>query len=538
MTGRDEAMARRAQAQEAFHLEGRGGGAVGGGASGIPRKFDTRLHPHGRGGKFAQTFTVKLKKHSETGTTRTDAVHVNGQHVGYVHHTVEKAASSGYSNRHTYHYVHGTSAHAATPSTVGKVLPVGGSKASQQQVATAVSEHVEKAHPDLGVKSGGQAAPTKKLTGDLKPGDVVKMSKGVHRTVKSVTPVSKTSSRVAYHEPADAHWGAANTASHKSEWNVVPKISGVTVPGSGADKHTGMPDPAKPVLADEVRKAARGNQKDGPKDLGQQQIAGATAIVNGKAGRWVKLNGVQSHIPHHEEYSRTVGGDTFTSPKGTTAVLKNGVMHSAPRGQKGDVSLIAKTATTAPSAPSLHGGPTAKVPGVSGPQALSTATLKSRLPKLADGSYKQSVSAEIEKRAGAQSVAEDRAAARKIIAKKYAKPVTLKPEHTVAAFHGQDLLHQAHAAAPRTGPLATAYSGGRNIGVRARPSQKAGMTKVTFDGKPAGGSEVQLHITVPHSTPITALRAATAHFGDLMDSGQPTEGQQEHFESQIGRAHV
>lgn len=567
MTTRDEAMARRTAAvAEAFHLEGRGGGAAGG-VSGIPHKFDTRLHPHGRGGKFAQTFTVKLKKHSETkiaggnvdkaATARVDAVHVNGQHVGFVHHTVEKAASQGYSNKHAYYYQHG----AGTPAreaTSGVKLPIGGSKLTQAAVEAGVKSHIEANHPELGMKSGEQLqaeaaaekATTRKLTGELKPGDVVELSKGVHRTIKSLTPKGN-GTRVAYQEPADEKWGAANQAGPNSAWNVVPHaklassnlgakvtpqvpapgqsivdfhkqantptIPGVTTPSVGADKATGMPDPAKPdysalsyeKLAQEVsynrtdlklmsqqRSAAykkggnaakendrltkmhegrrdalrselvkrhadlgvkvtpgnevtvggtkigdvkpyhntynlatyivskgfhahdlegkkiaspdtkgeavsalvaqhlkrnpalaapaskqqqKANAAAGPitalsfgngpdpiknagkeKPLGEQQIPGATAIVGGKAGRWVKLNGVQSHIPHHEDYSREVGGDTFTSPKGTTAVLKNGVMFSAPRGQKGDVSLVAKTATTAPSAPSLHGGPVAK----------------------------------------------------------------------------------------------------------------------------------------------------------------------------------
>lgn len=63
-----------------------------------------------------------------------------------------------------------------------------------------------------------------------------------------------------------------------------------------------------------------------------ERIPGATAVVGGKAGRWVKLNGKQTHIPHHAEFSRDVGGDTFTSPAGSTHVFKNGEAFNSPRG--------------------------------------------------------------------------------------------------------------------------------------------------------------------------------------------------------------
>lgn len=61
------------------------------------------------------------------------------------------------------------------------------------------------------------------------------------------------------------------------------------------------------------------------------RIPGATAIVGGRAGRWVKLNGKQTHIPHHEVFTRDVGGDVFTSDAGSTVVHKNGMLYNAPR---------------------------------------------------------------------------------------------------------------------------------------------------------------------------------------------------------------
>lgn len=396
MTDRDDAMARRVR-EAGFHLEGRGGGSAG------ISKFKSELHPHDRVGKFARTFHVKLKKHSEkndgSGKSTVHEVHVNGQHVGFVQHLAYSGNTKQTKGaaQHSYRYLHGTGEDRAKTAHVigGEELPIGG-KRTTADVAAVVAKHVEAKHPELGVKSGEE------LQAEIaaKKGEPTKLAPtnlGAKVTPQVPAPAAKP------HENWYAKSGGFVNAQHGAA--DTPKITGVTTPGAGADKHTGMPsvsadyskmtddqlamhanvaktihathsDPkvkaemittGMKIQAEQTKRVDASTKADqykpgeegykaAEKPLGAQAIPGAGAVVNGVAGRHVKLNGVQVHIPHHAAFERMQGGDKFTSPAGSTVVLKNGVMYSAPRGNVKDASH-AQHFPTAPSAPSLHGGP-------------------------------------------------------------------------------------------------------------------------------------------------------------------------------------
>lgn len=83
------------------------------------------------------------------------------------------------------------------------------------------------------------------------------------------------------------------------------------------------------------------------------------AVVGGKVGRWVKLDGKMVHVPHGEDFKRKVGDAEFTSAAGGTTVHRNGALYSAPRGEKAPtvVDSAGTRVGTRGSTPVPAGGP-------------------------------------------------------------------------------------------------------------------------------------------------------------------------------------
>lgn len=70
-----------------------------------------------------------------------------------------------------------------------------------------------------------------------------------------------------------------------------------------------------------------GEDRDAP--LPGERVAGAGAVVNGRAGRWVTALGKMVHVPHNEEWlGRGSEGSVLRSPAGTTDVFRDGVLVS------------------------------------------------------------------------------------------------------------------------------------------------------------------------------------------------------------------
>jgi len=158
--------------------------------------------------------------------------------------------------------------------------------------------------------------------------------------------------RAAKKGPATIREAIAEREAAKAEWQTI-EIDGKSVKVAASLSPVDAEKAARKLLDSKAdldaekaeakqakRQAAASKKKVQRKSERAQRLAnpekpapGANSVVNGRAGRWVRVGDARkwAHVPLHTLWARTLDGKKYTSAEGTTEVLCDGKPFSAPK---------------------------------------------------------------------------------------------------------------------------------------------------------------------------------------------------------------